>query len=86
LNLQGCDASLLLTGANSEQQLPPNLTLQPRALQLIEDIRAQVHAACGPTVSCADITALATRDAIVAVRTDRYMFAHCAYIYTASTY
>ncbi|EAY96139.1 hypothetical protein OsI_18018 [Oryza sativa Indica Group] len=63
---QGCDASLLLTGANSEQQLPPNLTLQPRALQLIEDIRAQVHAACGPTVSCADITALATRDAIVA--------------------
>ncbi|TVU16721.1 hypothetical protein EJB05_40296, partial [Eragrostis curvula] len=61
---QGCDASVLLTGSGSEQQLAPNLTLQPRALQLIEDIRAQVHAACGPTVSCADITALATRDAV----------------------
>ncbi|KAL6651727.1 hypothetical protein ACP70R_010652 [Stipagrostis hirtigluma subsp. patula] len=61
-----CDASLLLTGAGSEQQLGPNLTLQPGALQLIEDVRAQVHAACGPTVSCADITALATRDAVAA--------------------
>ncbi|GJN01241.1 hypothetical protein PR202_ga18492 [Eleusine coracana subsp. coracana] len=63
---QGCDASLLLTGSGSEQQLAPNLTLQPRALQLIEEIRGKVHAACGPTVSCADITALATRDAVYA--------------------
>ncbi|VAH54888.1 unnamed protein product [Triticum turgidum subsp. durum] len=60
---QGCDASVLLTGDGSELQLPPNLTLQPRALQLIESIRATVHASCGPVVSCADITALATRDA-----------------------
>ncbi|VAH39376.1 unnamed protein product [Triticum turgidum subsp. durum] len=37
----------------------------PRALQLVEDIRAKVHAACGATVSCADISALATRDAVV---------------------
>uniref|UniRef100_A0ACD5U752 Uncharacterized protein n=1 Tax=Avena sativa TaxID=4498 RepID=A0ACD5U752_AVESA len=61
---QGCDASLLLKGANSELDLAPNLTLQPRALQLIEDIRVKVHAACGATVSCADIIALATRDAV----------------------
>jgi len=61
---QGCDASVLLTGANSELDLPPNLTLQPRAMQLIEDIRVKVHAACGATVSCADILTLATRDAI----------------------
>jgi len=33
-------------------------------LQLIEDIRVKVHAACGATVSCADIIALATRDAV----------------------
>lgn len=63
---QGCDASVLLKGSNTEQEMGPNTTLQPRALQLIEDIRAKVHAACGPTVSCADITALATRDAVVA--------------------
>ncbi|TVU16719.1 hypothetical protein EJB05_40294 [Eragrostis curvula] len=64
---QGCDASVLLSGTNSEQQLGPNLTLRPSALKLIDDIRAAVHAACGPKVSCADITSLATRDAIVAV-------------------
>lgn len=61
---QGCDASVLLTGANSELDLPPNLTLQTRALQLIEDVRVKVHAACGATVSCADILTLATRDAV----------------------
>ncbi|XP_006653070.1 cationic peroxidase SPC4-like [Oryza brachyantha] len=63
---QGCDASVYLRGGtSSEQGMGPNLTLQPRALQLVEDIRAKVHAACGPTVSCADISALATRDAVV---------------------
>nr|CAH69305.1 TPA: class III peroxidase 63 precursor [Oryza sativa Japonica Group] len=64
--VQGCDASVYLRGgSNSEQGMGPNLTLQPRALQLVDDIRAKVHAACGPTVSCADISALATRDAVV---------------------
>ncbi|TVU16717.1 hypothetical protein EJB05_40292, partial [Eragrostis curvula] len=59
---QGCDASILLD--NGERQLPPNAGLQQAALQLIEDIRVKVHAACGPTVSCADILVLATRDAV----------------------
>ncbi|KAL6844295.1 hypothetical protein ACP4OV_025968 [Aristida adscensionis] len=63
---QGCDASVLLKGGKTEQAMGPNSTLQPRAMQLIDDIRAKVHAACGPTVSCADIAALATRDAVVA--------------------
>nr|CAH69303.1 TPA: class III peroxidase 61 [Oryza sativa Japonica Group] len=64
--MQGCDASVYLSGANSEQGMPPNAnSLQPRALQLVEDIRAKVHAACGPTVSCTDISALATRAAVV---------------------
>jgi peroxidase len=60
--LQGCDASVLLD--NGERQLPPNQGLQQAALNLIESIRAKVHAACGPTVSCADIIVLATRDAV----------------------
>ncbi|XP_062185205.1 cationic peroxidase SPC4-like [Phragmites australis] len=59
---QGCDASILLD--NGERLLAPNVGLQQGALQLIEDIRAKVHAACGPTVSCADILVLATRDAV----------------------
>nr|CAB3486266.1 unnamed protein product [Digitaria exilis] len=37
---------------------------QQEVLQLIEDIRGKVHAQCGATVSCADITVLATRDAV----------------------
>ncbi|XP_062227232.1 cationic peroxidase SPC4-like [Phragmites australis] len=63
---QGCDASLLLSGSSSEQSELPNQTLRPEALKLIDDIRAAVHSACGPKVSCADITTLATRDAVVA--------------------
>ncbi|KAI5021601.1 hypothetical protein ZWY2020_058331 [Hordeum vulgare] len=72
---QGCDASVLLTGPNSERDLPPNQTLQPRAMQLIEDVRVKVHAACGATVSCADIIALATRDAVfVAGESEMFYF------------
>jgi peroxidase len=63
---QGCDASVLLSGSNSEQLEVPNQTLRPEALKLIDDIRAALHRACGPKVSCADITTLATRDAVVA--------------------
>ncbi|CAN6269858.1 unnamed protein product [Urochloa humidicola] len=59
---QGCDASILLD--NGERNLAPNVGLQQEVLQLIEDLRAKVHAQCGPTVSCADITVLATRDAV----------------------
>ncbi|CAL5070930.1 unnamed protein product [Urochloa decumbens] len=59
---QGCDASILLD--NGERNLAPNVGLQQEVLQLIDDIRANVHAQCGPTVSCADITVLATRDAV----------------------
>lgn len=62
---QGCDASILLEGPNTEQAMGPNQTLQQKALLLIDQIRFKVHAACGPIVSCADILALATRDAVV---------------------
>jgi peroxidase len=58
---QGCDASIFL---DPERRFGPNASLQPRAEQLVEDIRARVHGACGPAVSCADILALATRVAV----------------------
>ncbi|TVU45672.1 hypothetical protein EJB05_05165, partial [Eragrostis curvula] len=69
---QGCDASILLQGPTTEQAMGPNLTLQQQALILIEQIRQKVHAACGPVVSCADILALATRDAVVASGGESY--------------
>ncbi|EMS52348.1 Cationic peroxidase SPC4 [Triticum urartu] len=39
---QGCDASVYLKGSGTEQAMGPNTTLQPRALQLVEDIRAKI--------------------------------------------
>ncbi|XP_062158143.1 peroxidase 12-like [Alnus glutinosa] len=65
--VQGCDASLLLHGSTSgptEQDAPPNLTLRPEGFEVINDLRELVHDKCGKVVSCADITALAARDAV----------------------
>ncbi|XP_078148743.1 cationic peroxidase SPC4-like [Carex rostrata] len=66
--VQGCDASILLDGSASgpgEQQAPPNLSLRPAAFKAINEIRALIDNACGRVVSCADVVALAARDAIV---------------------
>ncbi|KAL8172386.1 hypothetical protein V2J09_024190 [Rumex salicifolius] len=62
--VQGCDGSVLLDGANSEQLVPPNLSLRPEAIKMIEELRALVHKECGHVVSCADIAALAARDSV----------------------
>ncbi|TKW23724.1 hypothetical protein SEVIR_3G005900v4 [Setaria viridis] len=61
---QGCDASILLDGWNSEKHKIQNQGLQQQALDLIERIRGTVHDKCGATVSCADILALATTHAV----------------------
>ncbi|KAL8134472.1 peroxidase 12-like [Apium graveolens] len=66
--VQGCDASVLLDGSASgpsEKNAPPNLTLRAKAFQIIEELRRLVQNQCGRVVSCADITALAARDAVV---------------------
>ena len=63
---QGCDASILLddtptftgeknAGANSNSV---------RGYEVIDAIKTQVEAACKGIVSCADIVALASRDAV----------------------
>ncbi|XP_021771549.1 peroxidase 12-like [Chenopodium quinoa] len=65
--VQGCDGSVLLVGSASgpdEQDAPPNLTLRAEAFKIIEDLRALVHNACGPIVSCSDIVALAARESV----------------------
>ncbi|KAL6213890.1 hypothetical protein ACLB2K_013329 [Fragaria x ananassa] len=65
--VQGCDGSVLLDGSASgpsEQQAPPNLSLRAKAFQIINDLREIVHSKCGRVVSCADLTALAARDAV----------------------
>ncbi|KAI3979943.1 hypothetical protein MKX01_042597 [Papaver californicum] len=65
--VRGCDASLLLDPSSSdtkpvEKQARPNLSVL--GFDVIDDIKTQVEKACRQTVSCADIVALAARDAV----------------------
>lgn len=67
LNLQGCDASVLVNSTSSNQAekvAPPNLTL--RGFDFIDRIKSLVEAQCPGVVSCADVIALAARDSVVA--------------------
>ncbi|KAL9273738.1 Peroxidase 64-like protein, partial [Drosera capensis] len=64
----GCDASVLLDsvgGNNAEKQGRPNLTL--RAFDAIDDAKKELEFLCPGVVSCADILALAARDAVMIV-------------------
>ncbi|KAK4799827.1 hypothetical protein SAY86_025192 [Trapa natans] len=61
--VQGCDGSVLLDGPASERTAPANRNL--RGFEVIDDAKTQLEAACPGVVSCADILALATRDAVV---------------------
>ncbi|KAL1543680.1 Peroxidase 12 [Salvia divinorum] len=65
--VRGCDGSVLLDGSASgpgEQSAPPNLSLRAEAFKIINDLRRRVHNKCGRVVSCADILAIAARDAV----------------------
>ncbi|KAF2321996.1 hypothetical protein GH714_005317 [Hevea brasiliensis] len=59
---EGCDASILLDGPNSEKTAPQNRGLGGFAL--IDKIKEVLEERCPGVVSCADILNLATRDAV----------------------
>lgn len=66
---QGCDASVLLDNSESivsEKQAGPNKN-SLRGFEVIDEIKERLEEACPQTVSCADILALAARDAVVSV-------------------
>ncbi|KAM7280720.1 hypothetical protein ACFE04_007854 [Oxalis oulophora] len=58
----GCDASILLDGADSEKMAPQNRGLG--AFIIIDKIKEVLESYCPGVVSCADILNLATRDAL----------------------
>lgn len=60
--VQGCDASVLIAGASSERSAPQNFGL--RGFEVIDAAKSQLEAVCPGVVSCADILALAARDAV----------------------
>ena len=63
--MQGCDASILLKQPISEQiAAPNNASLRQSSIQIIDDIKAKLEAACPGIVSCADIISLSTTAAL----------------------
>ncbi|XP_028766896.1 peroxidase 44-like [Neltuma alba] len=71
--VRGCDGSILIDPRGrkgSEKQARINRNLE--GFDLIDEIKAAVEKACPSTVSCADIIALATRDAVALAGGPRY--------------
>ncbi|KAH7518913.1 hypothetical protein FEM48_Zijuj09G0221600 [Ziziphus jujuba var. spinosa] len=65
--VEGCDASILIASANgdSERDAEANLSLRREGFDTVNRSKIAVENECPGVVSCADILALAARDAVV---------------------
>ncbi|CAL9762808.1 unnamed protein product [Musa acuminata subsp. burmannicoides] len=62
--VNGCDGSVLLDGSDGEKFAFPNRN-SVRGFDVVDSIKTAVENECSETVSCADILAIAARDAVV---------------------
>ncbi|CAN0915966.1 Peroxidase 60 [Linum grandiflorum] len=60
--VNGCDASILLDGTDTEKMASPNHSV--RGYEIIDQAKAAVDKICPGVVSCADLIAIAARDAV----------------------
>lgn len=69
---QGCDGSILVdNGVDSERNAFRHLGVG--GFEIIEGVKAQLERVCPGVVSCADIVALAARDAVALVLSDHFV-------------
>jgi peroxidase len=74
--LQGCDGSVLLDDTVTmigEKQADQNVN-SLKGFELVDKIKEKLEAECPGTVSCADLLAIAARDAVVLVNKTTSIF------------
>jgi len=69
--MQGCDASVLIRSASNDAEVDNAKNQGLRGQDVVDAAKAQLEDQCPGVVSCADILALAARDAVAMVTCNR---------------